>query len=476
MGGAPESPEAAINRERLSRLRGFNLTDAGNAEAFDLLHGHRFRYDHTRGCWMFWNGCYWGVDETGEAERAALQTVRQRLLAGALIQDKEDRKAHMGWAVESESTFRIRAMLASAQTIRTLATTTADYDRDPFLSTVGNGTLNLRKGVLGSFNPDDLVTRATRVRYVPDACCKRWIQFLHEVFAADVELIGFVQRAVGYSLTGDTREQVLFVLHGGGANGKSTFLETLLKLVGTHGAITSFATFLVHQSPGTPRNDIAQLHGARLVKATESQKQALLDEATVKEVTGGDSISARFLFHEFFSFRPQFKIWLATNHRPTIRGTDDAIWRRIRLIPFNQQFMGKRRDSKLQEKLESELSGILAWAVQGCLEWQRVGLGNAPVVESATLDYRHESDPTGRFLNERCTNQADDATSGQGLFEAYVHWCAENGEKPEANNSFAKALSERGIHKKRTKKGARYVGVGLRPRVEHAKFIPKDKS
>src|SRR5207253_825035 len=149
-----------------------------------------------------------------------------------------------------------------------------------------------------------------------------------------------VWRSVGDSLAGDTREQCLFILYGGGANGKSTFLETLLRLVGTHAAITSFSTFLVHQNPGTPRNDVAKLHGARLVKATESQKQAMLDEATVKEVTGGDTLSARFLFKEFFEFRPQFKLWLATNHRPSIHGTDDAIWRRIRLIPFERQFTG----------------------------------------------------------------------------------------------------------------------------------------
>jgi len=337
---APESPEAAANRERLLHLTGFNQTDAGNAETLEYLFGDRIRYNHSIGQWMIWNGRYWAVDETGEVNRLALQTARQRLLAGALIHDKHDRKEQVGWAVDSESTFRIKAMLTIAQTIRALATTGANYDRDPYLLTVGNGTLYLRTGVLGPFNPDHLITRATDVPYIPDAPCKRWQQFLLEVFLGDAELIRFVQRAVGYSLTGDTREQVLFILHGSGANGKTTFLEILLKLVGTHGAITSFSTFLVQQNPGSPRNDIAKLHGARLVKATESQKQAVLDEATVKEVTGGDSISARFLFREFFEFRPQFKIWLATNHRPTIRGMDDAIWRRIRLIPFRQKFDG----------------------------------------------------------------------------------------------------------------------------------------
>jgi putative DNA primase/helicase len=452
-----------------------NLTDAGNAEAFTILHGERFRYDHSRGKWLVWNGRYWAADENGEADRAALDTARKRLMAAMLIIDTDDRQDAAEWSLHSESTYARRAMLTSAQSIETLATTAADYDRDPFLFTVKNGTIHLRSGELRECSPGDLITRASQVDYLAGAQCPRWMRFLEEIFLGDEELIKFVQRAAGYTFTGDTREQCLFVLYGGGANGKSTFLEIMLKLVGTHGAITSFSTFLVHQNPGTPRNDVAKLHGARLVKAAESQKQAALDEATVKEVTGGDTISARFLFREFFDFRPQFKIWLTTNHRPTISGTDDAIWRRIRLIPFNQQFAGKHRDSRLREKLEAELSGILAWAVRGCLEWQRIGLGNAPAVESATLQYRRDSDHFGRFLNERCTDRPGDQASGQELFDAYVQWCVNTGEKPESNNIFAKALADRAMQKKRTRKGTMYTGVGLRPQIKLPK-LPQDNS
>ena len=369
---APTSLDAAIaDQERLAKLRAFHLTDAGNAEAFALLYGDRFRYDHSRGRWVMWNGRYWASDQTGEADRAALQTARERLKAIVAVRDNidaEEYKRRVGWAFHSESAYARKAMLASAQSIQSLATRAIDYDRDPFLLTVANGTLDLRTGKLRAFNPADLITQNTDIPYLPEATCPRWDQFLDEIFAAKKALISFVQRAVGYSLTGDIREQCLFILYGGGANGKSTFLEVILRLLGTYAAITSFSTFLVHQNPGTPRNDVAKLHGARLVKAAESQRQAALDEATVKEVTGGDTISARFLFKEFFDFRPQFKIWLATNHQPSIQGRDDAIWRRIKLIPFDQQFTGKQRDSKLRDKLEAELSGILAWALRGCLE------------------------------------------------------------------------------------------------------------
>ena len=173
-------------------------------------------------------------------------------------------------------------------------------------------------------------------------------------------------------------------------------------------------------------------------------------------------MSARYLYQEYFDFRPQFKVWLTTNHLPDIRGTDDAIWRRIHLIPFKQQFTGKSCDSKLRNKLERELSGILAWAVRGCLEWQRSGLGVASVVKAATLDYRRESDQIARFLKERCSRRADDQTLGHELYEAYSQWCADRGEKPEANNTFAKTLAEHGIGKKRTQKGTVYKGVGLK--------------
>jgi len=470
MASSAESPEAKSNLGRLLKLRSFHETDAGNAEAFALLHGHRFRYDRTRGKWRLWNGRYWAADKKGEADRAALHTTRQRLVAAAGIVDRDERIAAIKWALGSESIYRRRVTLESAQSMEGLATVTADYDGDQLFLTVGNGTLDLRTGRLRPFSPDDLITRATAINYSPAAVCPRWLQFLDEVFGGDDPLINFISRAVGYSLTGDTREQCLFILYGDGANGKSTFLETFLQLAGTHAAITPFSSFLVQRSPGNPRNDVAKLHGARLVKAAESQREGALDEAIIKEITGGDTISARFLFQEFFDFKPTFKLWLATNHRPSIRGTDDAIWRRIRLIPFTRQFSGRNRDLKLLETLRGELSGILAWAVRGCLEWQRVGLGSSPIVETATLEYRLESDHLGRFMKERCLAGSKEQASGNELYQAYVDFCSANGEKPESNNAFAKALAERGIKKKRGRKGTVYQGIGLVPRATRIKL------
>jgi putative DNA primase/helicase len=465
------SPETASNRQRMAKLNSYNRTDAGNAEIFALLHGDKFRYDRTRGKWRLWNGQYWVSDKKGEASRAALDVARQRLAAAIVIADKEERGGAIKWAMKSESVYGRRATLESAQSLVNLATIADDYDRDPFLLTVGNGTIDLRTGHLRPSQPDDLITRATDVDFFRAASCSRWLQFLEEIFGGDDELITFISRAVGYSLSGDTREQCLFILWGGGANGKSTFLETLLQLAGSHAAITPFSSFLIQRSAGSPRNDVAKLHGARLVKAAESQKEGALDEAIIKEVTGGDTISARFLFQEFFEFKPTFKLWLATNHCPSIRGTDDAIWRRIRLIPFTRQFSGRNRDLKLLETLRGELSGILAWAVRGCLEWQRTGLGSSPVVETATLEYRRESDLLGRFMKERCMEGPKEHVAGKELYQGYVDFCAANGEKPESNNIFAKALGERGIAKKRSRQGTVYKGIGLVLQASRVKLV-----
>lgn len=331
-------------------LRAFPRTDTGNAEAFELLFGNRFRYDHSRKRWMVWNGLYWVVDNNGETDRAAIDASRWRGTAFWLrsIKDKEDTEKWIEdhtFALDSESVHGVRATLEIAKSLRTIATVTTQYDRDPGLLTVRNGTVDLGTGELRSARSEDLITRATNITHDASAKCPRWLQFLGEIFTMDVSLIDFIQRAVGYSLTGDTREQCLFILHGNGANGKSTFLEIVRRLLGPHAITTSFATFMIQRNVGAPRNDLAALVGARLVLASEAGQDASFDEAVIKQVTGQDTIAARFLYGEFFEYKPQFKIWLATNYKPTIRGGDDAIWRRIRLIPFNEQFKGDKRGS-----------------------------------------------------------------------------------------------------------------------------------
>jgi putative DNA primase/helicase len=218
---------------------------------------------------------------------------------------------------------------------------------------------------------------------------------------------------------------------------------------------------MVQRNVGAPRNDLAALVGARLVITSEAGEGAGFDEAVVKQITGQDTISYRYLYGEFFQYIPQLKLWLSTNYRPAIHGSDDAIWRRIRLTPFTQQFKGTKRDAELPEKLKAELPGILAWAVRGCLKWQRDGLGRPKTVLEATTEYRRESDQVGRFLSERCVSGKEHSVSGNALYSAYVQFCQQQGEKFLANNQFAEQIAKRHFEKKRTRKGWVYQGLGL---------------
>lgn len=322
---ATESFDVVTNKTLRSKILAFQDTDAGNAEAFELLHGHRFRYDYTRAKWLVWNGRFWAEDRDGESYRAALMTARLRFSAAAMIKDLDEKVDRIGWALRSEANWHQEAMLRSARNIRSLATTTEQYDRDPYLLTVANGTLDLRTGQLQPARPEHLITRATDVRFEPQAKADRWTQFLKEVFANDADLISFIQRAVGYSLTGDTREQCFFILSGSGANGKSTFIEIICKLLGTHAETAEFTTFPDMRNSGGPRNDLARLHAARFVKAAEGEHKARLAESIIKELTGEDTVAARFLFKEHFTFKPKFKIWLITNQKPEIRGSDHGV-------------------------------------------------------------------------------------------------------------------------------------------------------
>ncbi len=454
---------AGVTKAVRRKLPAVQYTDAGNAEVFEYLHGHRFRYNHTSCKWLVWNGQHWSEDKDGEANRAALTTIRARFSEATRIRDRDRRRDRVRWCLDCESVWHLKAMLTIAGNIRSLATTAAQFDQAPFLLTVANGTLDLQTGQLRPSRPEDLLTSATDVPFEPDAKAPRWMRFLDEVFLGDADLITFIQRAVGYSLTGETQEQCFFILHGAGANGKTTFVETICELLGIHAETAAFSSFLDRRDSGSPRNDLARLHAARFVKAAEGEHEARFAESVIKQLTGGDTVVARFLFKEHFQFKPQFKIWLTTNHKPKIRGTDEAIWRRVRLIPFREQFEGTKKDPDVRRKLQEELPGILAWAVKGCLSWQKHGLGMTPQVERATLEYRQESDQIGRFLKERCTIGPKSSTKGREFFEAYVEWCGVVGEKAEANLQFARRMAERGISKKRLGSGMVYQGVGLAP-------------
>lgn len=436
-----------------------HLTDAGNAQRFVAQHRNHIRYVHAWSKWIVWDGSRWQSDDTGEIYRLALKTIRGMYADAAEIEDAKERKRLVDHARKSESKQRIEGMISLAENLVPIRPD--DLDTDTMLFNVVNGTIDLRTGKLRAHNPDDFITKKSTIHYDPNAGYPNFERFLNEILDSDQELADFVQRLAGYSLTGDTREQILVFAYGTGQNGKTTLLNTLLALLGEYGMQTPTETLLIRRTEGIP-NDIARLRGARLVAATEVEENRRLSEALVKQLTGGDRISARFMRGEWFDFTPTFKILLATNHKPVIRGTDHAIWRRIRLIPFTVTIPDERKDPKLPKTLLKELSGILNWALAGCLAWLRDGLSMPARVEQATSAYRSEMDVLADWLQDRCVIEPDAECYSGDLYQSYKAWCDAAGEKPKSQKWLAMRLSERGFQTTKGSKGKRkWIGVDV---------------
>lgn len=456
------APGAATSQPHTIKTTGFRLDDTGNAERFVAQHGANVRYVHTWGKWLVWNGQYWTEDETGQVDQLAKVTARGIYdeAAGAAAAGNDNLAAELSkWARTSGSAPRRAALLTLAQSEPPIAITHHVLNVDPYLVACTNGTIDLRTCQLRPSDRADLITRCLPVAYDLAASCPLWLAFLGRIMP-DPDNRQFLQKAAGVALSGVTL-QSLFFLYGAGANGKSTFVETVLSLLGEYAAKTSAETLLMQDRTGRIPNDLAALVGKRLVIASELPDGRRLNESQVKDLTGGDSITARFLNQEFFTFNPEFKLWMYGNHKPVITGTDDGIWRRIRLIPFTVQIPENEQDGQLAVKLRAELPGILAWEVQGWRLYQAEGLNPPADVTQATAAYRSESDALGQFLAD-CTIQAETFTVGSAdLYAAYTTWTAANGMGALSSVRFARALQERGFTKQKTRVGAVWSGLGL---------------
>ena len=426
--------------------QGEHYTDMGNARRFIVQHVDMIRsVGGARRPWFIWDGTRWTPDATGEVMRMAKSTVRSLYAEAAQIVDEELRNNLLKHASKSEGSARVHALLDMASTEPEICQTYESFDADPWLFNVENGTLDLKKGKLLKHSKENLITKLAPVEFNPKAEAPRWVQFLHEVMKDDADLIEFLQRMVGYAMTGETREHVLFFCYGQGRNGKSTFLEILRELFGDYSQQSDFTTFLAKKGEG-PRNDIAGMRGARLITAVEADHERGFDAVVLKQLTGGDTIRARKLYEEFFEFKPEHKLILAANHKPIVKDQTEAFWSRIKLIPFTVFFPYKDRDKKLKQKLRAELPGILNWALEGCMKWGKKGLGEPSAVKVATRSYREENDLLSEFLLQAAKFDKHSWTSAVEMYRVFGEWWNESRggrSSPLSMSWFIRAMNER---------------------------------
>ncbi len=466
---APRDPQTGDLVEQ------FRLTDIGNGERFLANHGEDFRFCGQLGGWFSWDGARWRRDLSEQAIQ------RMKATMGGLWAEA---KAHAGrpdvyaaivsHAKRSASAGKVEAALKMARATDGVACEPSSFDgpRTDGILNVRNGIVDLSTGELREHDRDLLITRCCGTALEPDAKAPRWLRFLDEVFEGDQELIDWLQCFLGYSFTGYTSEQIFLVAHGAGSNGKSTLVETLEELAGEYSLALDPRALLAQKHgkhSGSASPEIARLRGARLAFACESDEGEQLNESLVKQLTGGDTLSARHLNAEFFDFVPRFQLWMSTNHRPQVRTGSVGLWRRIRLIPFERRFEGATKEVGLKDRLAAELPGILAWIVRGAVAWHQAGrrLPDPPERgRRAGEDYRAEENPLSRFLSQHCDDVADGALARETLRARYVAWFHDlpeherPGQRPFSARRFYELVSAFG-YEQRKRRGSRYF-MGLK--------------
>jgi putative DNA primase/helicase len=464
----PSLPTAEVDRIAASVARytpapdPLRLTDLGNAERLAARHGHQLRYAPGRG-WYAWDRRRRRRDTDGEAMRRTKETIRAIYIEAAGVEDDDQRKRIVAHARRSEAEPRLKAALALAQSEGDLVVDGTRLDREPLLLTVNNGTIDLRTGELRAHRPEDWITKFAGVEYDPDATDSVWGAFLARTTGGDGDLASFLQRAVGYTITGSTAEHKLFFAHGPGATGKTTFLEAVKGTLGEYAATSDFETFLKRRGDAGVRNDIARLEGLRLVVSVEVDEGKQFAEGLLKLISGGDTVTARYLYREAFEFQPQFKLWLAANHRPRVNADDGAMWRRIIQVPFVEFVPPAEQDTTLSQRLRTPQAkaAILAWALEGCLDWQSQGLQIPDRVRAYTEEYRAENDRLADWLADHCRFQPDAVTTAADLRDSYEQWAAANGEKPVASRTWGDSLRARGCSPDRQARLRVWRGIGF---------------
>jgi putative DNA primase/helicase len=445
---------AEAGRILASLIERYGDSDAMNAHALVAWTDGRIKYAPGLGFYV-WSGSVWERSEV-KVRQEIHRMGAALVLAGKLAESK-------GFTMTS----RIDALMTELRSVPSVYVTPQDFDARPDLLSFANGTVELRTGQLREHRKEDMLTYVLALDFDASARCPRWEGFLSEIFPDDADLVPYMQRLIGYGVTGYTDEQCFAVLWGKGANGKSVLTDTLSSVFGRVTKTTPFATFEEKASGGIP-NDIAALRGSRLVMASEGESGKPMSEAVLKRVTGKDMVSARFLRQEFFEFKPSFLLMLATNHKPKFRGQDDGLWRRVKMIPFKRFFAPHERDHDLDKKLLAEAQGIAAWAVRGAALWFESGLSDPGTITRATEEYKATSDALAGFYSADPEMPGvlikDDASrvDGATAYTDYKEWCEAEGLPAReiwTRRAFYGAMEERGIQRVRASKGMVLVGI-----------------
>lgn len=435
--------------------------DMGNADRMIDRYGKVIGYSYIDKTWHFYDGTRWKVDDQGQIEKFADDVTEAMDDEKPRIPEDDDKvlKAWEKFKARSKSNRAKKAMID--ETKHRVAVKHGDFDKNDILLNTVSGYVDLSSGILKDHDVKKRFSKMTNAEYTDNIDAPEWTQFLSQIFGGDEELIHFVHKAVGYSATGSSREQVMFILYGNGRNGKSLFINTIADILGNYAMTMNVESIMVRRNNGV-NSDIARLEGARMVISSEANEGSRLDEGLVKQMTGGDKVVARQLYGKEFEFSPKFKLWMATNHRPLIRGTDDGIWRRIMLIPFKVQIPQNQVDKDLKFKLQREAAGILNWIVQGAMMWQTEGLKPPQVVTDASEAYRNEMDVIQYFISENCTLGEEYQTPASDLFQVYKQWATESSEYVMSKQKFGQEMRKKFPYKK-TDHGRFYQGFKLNP-------------
>lgn len=457
--------ETHVEDENGNEIKLYTMDDTGNAERLFDNYGERLRYCYVDKSWYFWDERRWCKDITGTIDRIAddsLEIMRTELAVYHKIDsESEDGKMEKAFLKHIKFSRSSKAKTAMKKELQhKVPVVLGQFDKDKLLLNTLSGTVDLRTGKILPYEAEKYISKLTGTR-ISDADCPEWEKFLNTIFDGDLEMIRYIQKAVGYSLCGKISEQCVFFLYGTGRNGKSTFLDTIRAMMGDYAANAQPDTLMVSQrNSGGARSDIARLKGTRFVTTVEPNEGVRLDEGLIKQLTGGDPVTVRFQYSPEFEFIPEFKIWMATNHKPIIRGTDTGIWRRIRLIPFTVQIPEKDVDRSLPNKLRKELPAILGWALEGYRLYRSEGLRLPAAIQTAVNDYRREMDVISTFISNCCRKGGSERSSE--LYRVYCEWASENNEYKMSHTKFtAELLKKDWIERERKTDGIYFIGISL---------------